>query len=189
MLVVKIIGIGFIILILLGIVAWCQERLKAQHDNERIRSAHAQYEVDDRDWRKVGVVESYRNRKMMEVAYGDTCPICGERQHRSIGDGNGPHYAPCPTCEERYTKDRDNGIFPPGISSDNQCYNAIYYYALRLIEYELRTGAIDLTEAQAMQRSLIQEINEYDAKFKQDSQRQEYARSHPDTSYRNDYLN
>lgn len=189
MLFLKIIGIGIMALIILGAIETCKEKIQAKKNCARAEAERAQREADGRDWSKVGVESSYRNRGMMEIAYGDICPVCGEKQHRSIGDGNGPHYFPCPTCEERYKQDKKDGIFPPGVSSDNRCYSSTDYYALRLIEYELRTGTIDRVEAQAMQRSLIQSLNDYDAKFKQELQAQEYAKNHPDTSYRNNYIN
>lgn len=142
---------------------------------------------DKMNWRKVGVVRSCHNREMMKTRYGQKCLICGEPNPNDRGDGGSIPTA-CPTCKKRYKRDIEDGIFPQGISKNSHTYGSEAWYVFRLIEYELRCGAISEEEAQEMRQSFIDNINEFDQWWRQLNEQHKKQQETFDTSYRDDYL-
>lgn len=170
----------FILLLLVGTILNAKDNHNTRREIEVEQAKREQEKADGKDWRKVGVTESYSNRGMLGVTFHSVCPICGHTQ--PYGEGSTPKY--CPTCFKRYEQDKKDGIFPSGISPDNVFYLGEHYCAFRLIELELRKGDISEAEARAKRAALIKEVNQGHNAIMQARQKEQQ----PDTSYRNDYL-
>lgn len=154
---------------------------RTAREEDKARAERAREELEAQDWRKVGVRTSYKNRNMLEVRFRDICPVCKKENLVRSGD-SGMMPISCPHCKKRYERDMKDGIYTSGLSERARaCFWFDDYYSLRLIEYELRSGAISESEAREKRQSFINHLNKR-------VQPQPQPPKEFDTSYRNDYL-
>lgn len=175
--IVLIIIIAMVLIALYGVYT----EKRAEHQRALEITERERKKLEAQNWRKVGVLESYRNRNMLEIRFRDVCPVCGKEDMRRAGE-SGMMPISCPTCEKRFERDMKDGVCPSGLSeSARKRLNFDSYYSLRLIEYELRSGAISESEAHAKHQALIDQLNQMAQPRPQPPKKDE-------TSYRNDYL-
>lgn len=177
----KFIVVAVVCIIIFAVLGSTKEKYETKQAIDEEHAERARRALEAQDWRKVGVVESYRNRGMLGVTFHSICPLCGHTQ--PYGEGSTP--VACPTRFKRFEQDKRDGIFPSGISPDNVFYLGEHYCAFRLIELELREGDISKAEACEKRAALVEEVNQGHNAIMQVRQRE---RQPPDTSYRNDYL-
>lgn len=173
---------GIVLVIVVLIIIGCATNYAEQKQHEK--DTRLRFE-DKMNWRKCGVVESYKRRGLNVVPGNSKCPICGTTNTARAYDGNGGRAEECKTCGKRYAKDKQDGVIPDGIVC-SQAYNFSGYWALRLIEWEYRNGKIDESEMNAKRQALIAELN---ARYEQRCQPKPKPAEKPfDTSYRDNYL-
>jgi len=161
------------VIIVAAIWANVDDKNKTRRKNEAERQRCEEQKRAREDWRKIGVYLSYLERDMLHTHEGQVCPVCGcVNEYTRL----------CGACVKRYAKDMEDHILPDGLQP-SVTFDAEDWYVLRLIEYELRSGAISRQEALEKRAAAIREINEREEKRRNPPPKKEM-----DTSYRDDYL-
>lgn len=164
-----------IVLVLIVAVIWSSvdDKIKAHRKSEADKRQYQEQKRAQEDWRNVGVYNSYVERGMMHVREGRECPVCGHiNEYTRL----------CDDCIKRCRKDMEDGVIPEGLYPGGT-FDAEDWYVLRLIEYELKSGAISRQEALEKRAAAIREMYEREEKIKNPPPKKEM-----DTSYRKDYL-
>lgn len=161
-------------LILLGAISDISEKSRFK---EETRKKLEEKEAYENDWRRCGVERYFYYKGFLPLSsrYAN-CPVCG-MVHYNDGD--------CDRCKMRYKKDMTSGIVPEGVLYHGQFFFSDWYI-VRAIGSEYKSGKRTHEEAQEMQQSFINDINQREKRKIQ--QRIDDLNEARDTSYRNDYL-